>query len=104
MSGHSHTAIPERPTRAGTWTAQIAAAGTQRPRWTRDTAADRTVVAVKGDASEGLTVRASAGFSAPLLFELVTEMPVPAAGLATLSSALIVIQRRGTAACGLRPA
>jgi hypothetical protein len=93
LIGHYGTVKPVPPQLSGVWVARAAGTGTQTLRWTAQ-AGDWMAVAMNPDGSPGLTVRASAGVSAPGLFRLAVELIIGGIMAGALSAALITVPVR----------
>lgn len=99
-TSHPGTARPAAPLAAGIWAAQASGPGPQTLTWTARSG-DWMVVVMNGDASAGLTVRADAGATVPVLPWLVAGLLAGGVLLAAAGVLLIVLPaRRASALAG----
>ena len=89
---HPGTAVPVPPAAALDWAAQVQGAGSQTLRWTVSSG-DWVVVMMNLDGSAGITVRADAGVTSPVLSALAGELLAAGITVALIGAALVVIFR-----------
>jgi len=97
VTQHPGTVVPAPPAAALDWAAQAQGAGTQTLHWTVRSG-DWTVVVMNPDGSAGVTVRANAGVSSPVLPALAGELLAAGITVGLIGAALVVIPVR-LAAC-----
>ena len=90
---HPGTAVPVPPAAALDWPAQAQGAGTQTLRWTVSSG-DWMVVVMNPGGSPGITVRADAGVTSPVLPALAGELLAAGITVALIGAALVVIPAR----------
>ena len=90
---HPGTAVPVPPAAALDWAAQVQGAGSQTLRWTVSSG-DWVVVMMNPDGSAGITVRADAGVTSPVLSALAGELLAAGITVALIGAALVVISAR----------
>jgi len=90
---HLGTAVPAPPSTALDWAAQARGAGTQTLRWTVR-GGDWMVLVMNADGSPGVTVRADAGVSSPVLPSLAGGLLVAGILAGLIGAALVLIPAR----------
>jgi hypothetical protein len=93
VTQHLGNAVPAPPSTALDWAAQARGAGTQTLRWTVRSG-DWMVLVMNADGSPGVTVRADAGVSSPVLPALAGELLVVGALAGLTGAALVLIPAR----------
>lgn len=93
VTQHPGTMVPAPPATALDWTAQAQGTGMQTLRWTVRSG-DWMVVVMNPDGSPGVTVRADAGVSSPVLPALAGELLAAGITACLIGAALIVISVR----------
>ena len=93
VTQHLGTAVPEPPSTALQWAAQERGAGTQTLRWTVRSG-DWMMVVMNPDGAPGVTVRADAGVSSPVLPALASALLVAGLTAGLIGAALVVIPAR----------
>lgn len=93
VTQHPGRVVPAPPATALDWAARAQGSGTQTLRWTVRSG-DWTVVVMNPDGSPGLTVRADAGVSSPVLPALAAEFLAAGITAGLVGAALIVIPAR----------
>ena len=93
VTQHPGSMVPAPPAAALDWAARAQGAGTQTLRWTVRSG-DWTVVVMNPDGSAGVTVRADAGVSSPVLPALAGELLAAGITVGLIGAALVVISVR----------
>jgi hypothetical protein len=93
VTQHPGTVVPAPPAAALDWAARTQGAGTQTLRWTVRSG-DWMVVVMNPDGSAGVTVRANAGVSSPVLPALAAELLAAGITVGLIGAALVVIPVR----------
>lgn len=93
VTQHPGTVVPAPPVAALDWAARAQGAGTQTLRWTVRSG-DWMVVIMNPDGSAGVTVRADAGVSSPVLPALAGELLAVGIVVGLIGAALVVIPVR----------
>lgn len=93
VTHHLGTVIPAPPAAAFDWAARAQGAGTQTMRWTVR-GGDWMLVVMNPDGSPGVTVRAEAGVSSPVLPALAAELLAAGITAGLIGAALVVIPTR----------
>jgi len=93
LTQHPGTVVPARPATALGWAAQAQGAGTQTVRW-MVRSGDWLVVVMNPDGSPGVTVRADAAVSSPVLPALASGLLAAGITAGLLGAALVVIPLR----------
>jgi hypothetical protein len=93
ITQHEGSAVPAPPAAALDWAARVQGAGTQTLHWTVRSG-DWMVVVMNPDGAPGVTVRADAGVSSPVLPALACGLLAAAITAGVIGAALIVVSAR----------
>ena len=93
LTQHLGSTVPQPPSAALHWAAQVSGAGTQTLRWTARSG-DWTVVVMNADGSPGVAVRADVGLTSPVLPSLAGGLLAAGLTAGLVGAALVVIPVR----------
>jgi hypothetical protein len=93
LTQHLGGTVPEPPSTALDWAAEVSGAGTQTLRW-KVPGGDWTVVVMNADGSPGVAVRADVGLTSPVLPSLAAGLLAAGLTAGLVGAALVVVPAR----------